>query len=413
MRSHKVLCLLLIALSLLGRAAAQDNAPSGPSRIAISPANWDLGTVSPGQYQQVFEIANQGGEPLLVDQVRVSHPLCMSASVSPLGTETGRRFQLTIVVVLDGTAPAFAGFAIVHSNDTERPHVKIEVSAKLPASSASLVLFYSEDGPGIKKVRERIAVLKVQAEVLSSGDLAILDRLRKLEKEHGVTQTAAYELFMGRESLIASDPEEVLKGIERVAAGGTLQGRKVHPHQHSPEKPAGRATSSALVPPPVTVDLFLDPGCAACVEAGRRDAEALNKRYAGRVAISARDITHPDTVRLFQDRLAPKDFPSGTHAVALVANVTWVTGEIPAIFEAIPAIVDKELASLAALANRDRNGDAPISSPPAAGPKPTVNSSPDGGGGAVLQWILVVLTSLILVRVSLPRNRGGEVSAPK
>ncbi|MEK7867417.1 MAG: hypothetical protein AAB434_12110 [Planctomycetota bacterium] len=412
MRSHRVLA--IVALSFLGSALlAQEPSPSGPSRMEIRPASWDLGTVSPGQYQQVFEIVNQGGEALTIEQVRVSHPLRMSASVVPLGTEPGRRFQLTVVVVLDGTEPSFSGFAIVHSNDKERPHVKIEVGAKLPASSGNLVVFHSEEGPGIKKIRERIAALKLQAEVVSSGDLSILDRLRKLEKEHGVAQTAAYELFMGRESLIASDPEEVLKGIERVAAGGTLQGRKVHPHQHDPQKPGGPARTSPLVPPPVTVDLFLDPGCAACVEAGRRGAEALNKQYEGRISISARDVTHPDSVKLFQDRLAGKDCPPGTHAVVLVAGVTWVIGEIPAIFEALPGIVDKELAGLSRIASGERGGSAPGASTAGAAPKSGPSAVPSGGGTSAVQWILVVLTSLILVRVCTQWNRGAEVSAPK
>lgn len=411
MQSRRAIVLSLLALSFLGSASlAQDPVPSGPPRIEVRPAAWDLGSVSSGQYQQVFEIVNQGGEALLIDQVRVSHPLLMSASVAPLGTEAGRRFQLTVVVVLDGTEPAFAGYAIVHSNDKERPHVKIAVSAKLAASSGALVLFFSEEGPGIKKVRERIAALKLQAEVLSAGDLATLDRLRRLEQEHGVTQTAAYELFMGRECLVSSDPDDVMKGLERVAAGGTLQGRKVHPHQHDPEKPGGRASISALVPPPVTVDLFLDPGCAACVDAGRRAAEALNTKYAGRVAISARDITHPDSVKLFQDRLSPKEFPAGTHSVALVAGASWVTGDIPAIFDALPGVVDKELASLAAIA---AGAKGPTSSPPASGSKSTSNPASDGGGGSAVQWVLVALVALTLLRVSLLRNRGTEATVSK
>lgn len=399
---------LLVAAFLLGSmrmVAAQDPA-TGPTRIDVRPASWDLGTVSPGQYQQVFEIVNLGGEPLLIDQVRVSHPLRMSASVSPLGTEPGRRFQLTVVVTLDGTEPAFAGYAIVHSNDKARPHVKIDIVAKLPASSGTLLIFYSEEGPGIKKIRERLAALKLEAEVISCGDLANLDRLRQLEKDHGVVQTAAYELFLGRECLLASDPEDVLKAIERVASGGALQGRKVHPHQHDPEKKAEAATIATLLPPPVSVDLFLDPGCASCVEAGRRFALELNAKYAGRVAFSARDITHPDTVKLFQDRLAPKDFPAGTHAVALVAGATWVSGEIPAILQALPPIVDRELAAVPGAGSGARAGVTPPAEPPAA--KPSASTPPDRGDGSVLQWAVLAVCVLTLLRVSLLRGRGAE-----
>lgn len=408
MHAHRALsAVALFFTAAASLALAQGPPRDGPPGIEVQPAAWDLGSVAPGQYQQVFEIANKGGAPLVIDQVRVSHPLRMSAVVSPLGTETGRRFQLTVLVVLDGTEPAFDGYAIVHSNDKERPHVKIPVSAKMQASTGALVFFFSEEGAGVKRLRERIALLKVQAEVLDAGDLANLDRLRKLEAEHGVAQTAAYELFMGRECLIVSDPEEVLKAIERVASGGGLQGRRIHPHQHTAETPAGKASISTLVPPPVSVDLYIDPGCAACVEAGRRAADMLKNRYAGRVAISARDITHPDSVRLFRDRLAEKECPPGTHSVALVAGATWVTGEIPAIMEALPPIVDKELASLSAMtAGGPPKGGTDKAAP---APKPASQATESG---AIL-WVVVALTALTLVRVSLLRNRGQEGAPSK
>ena len=67
----------------------------------------------------------------------------------------------------------------------------------------------------------------------------------------------------------------------------------------------------------------------------------------------------------------------------------------------------------AAVLSGERGGSAPSSSFPGAIHTPSTNSSPEGRGESVVQWIEAALTSPILVRVCTEWNRGAEVSAPK
>ena len=86
---------LLLWVGLPGISRGEDGKPAadrGAPSLAMSASRWDLGKISAGRYQQAFEITNTGAGALRIDEVRVSDPSRMNATVMPMGTEVGRHF---------------------------------------------------------------------------------------------------------------------------------------------------------------------------------------------------------------------------------------------------------------------------------------------------------------------------------
>ena len=412
-------------LLLASTAFAQADTP----KLQVQPARWDLGKVDAGRYQQVFEVTNAGGGALTIDELRVSSPQRMNATIAPLGTEVGKRFQLTVVVSTDGLDAPFAGYVVVHSNDKDHPDVKIDVTAERAAPSGGLLVFYTEEGTAIAKLRERVAALPkvVPGEVLFAGDLANLSRLRALEKDHGVTQGGAFEMFRGAEACVAPDATAAMAAIERVAQGKALSGREAVPHEHGTAPPAP-ATVATLLPPPLVVDLFIDASCEACSKALQQGAEALVKAWPGRVGLRPHDLSQPDAVKGLRDAIPAKDLPPATHAIAVVGG-TYLAGEVKEIFAALPRVIDEALAKSAAAVevrspaytNEMRLGGpaAPSIGPAAPSSAPSKPADDDDKpiwlevGSPLALWLLILIVAffqcLMAVRMGklLKKEKGA------
>ncbi len=391
--------------------------PAGDEpRLRIAPERWDLGTCEPGAFQQVFEVTNVGGGQLVVDEVRVSNPVRMAASAAPLGTEKGKRYQLTIALNTEKLDSPFAGFAILHSNDKSRPNVKVEVTASPAAPSGrSIVLFHAEKGPDLEGIREAVSKLPpgTAHELLDAGDLANLDRLRQLERAHEVSQGGGYELFYGDEVLLTLDAREVVEALQRIAAGQPITARKVWVHDHGEPPAQDSSTRGELLPPPLAVDLLVDMNCERCATELREGLKAL-AQYAGRLAITPRSLTHPDIQRVVTERVPAEHRPPIVHCIALVGGGAYVAGDVGQVLASLPSFVQPDSSTELSVGKGDASeAPAPAGASP-LGEAPSAHELGDWETWVVVIPVFVLLINcLLILKVSRLVSRIGTQSAPK
>ncbi|GEM_PF-5540694 len=412
-----------VAMLLVATTAALAQASASP-RMQVSPERWELGHVEPGRYQQVFEVTNSGGGTLVIDEVRVSNPQRMSASVVPLGTEPGRRYQVTLVVDTGGLDSRFEGYIVVHANDEARPDVRIDVVGEPAATASGLLLFYSEEGPAIAALRAHAATLpKGQTvEFLYVGELANVARLRSLEKERGVTRGGAFELFRGREWLVTADPGDVRRALDRLVAGKSLTGRDPVPHDHG-QTPSAPALVEPLAPPPIVVEFFYDPACEACATAFHAGVEGLARDYSGRIGIRPRDLSLPESTQALAQVMTAEALTPARQAVAVVGG-TYVAGDMEAVFAALPRVVEEALAASsppAATRSLSFTNELKIA-PSLDAPRKDGEAETDGPAqelGDWATWVVVIpvfvllLNCLLMLKVSKLVSRTGTPAPPK
>lgn len=276
-----------------------------------------------------------------MDEVRVSNPACMAASVAPLGTEKGKRYQLTVALNTEKLDAAFSGFAILHSNDKSRPNVKVEVTASPDVRDReTILLFHADRGPDVERVREAIAKLPtgMRCDLLDAGDVANLDRLRVLERSHGVTQGGGYELFYGEEAFVSLDAREVVEALGRIAAGQPVSSRQVWVHDHGEAPAQDAAAWGSLLPPPIAVDLLVDANCERCAQELREGVKEL-EAYAGKLVVTPRNLSHPDVQRLVSERIPPEHRPPHVHCIALTDGGAYAVGDVGQVLDSLPSLV--------------------------------------------------------------------------
>ncbi len=133
--SNKPILLLLVAMALLAVGAGVgygwlQAAPSEPPRIAVTPAEFDLGEIGPKlAVSHVFTVTNAGGALLDISGVSTSCG-CTTATIEATQLQPGESTALTVTFdpqAHDGSTGRFLRLVYLRSNDPQTPEAQVKL----------------------------------------------------------------------------------------------------------------------------------------------------------------------------------------------------------------------------------------------------------------------------------------------
>jgi hypothetical protein len=128
--TFSLIALLLIGSGVSGCTGAVPNVLAQPSRIEITPAAWDFGTIPPTTKVSHSFTVNNVGEGILEIMGVATSCGCTTAEVDGTRLKPGQNTPLLVTYdpqVHGGTPGRYRRVIYVRSNDAETPEAQVEI----------------------------------------------------------------------------------------------------------------------------------------------------------------------------------------------------------------------------------------------------------------------------------------------